>query len=116
MITTYGVFSKAILAITFAAACTSSYAASTPDSAVAVHPYVMSAVPPRAVLTLTNPNNFFRDVKVASHVYTVLPHQELVISAPVGTQVFTASTMFRNHAKNALLAKVAPGKNTIAVD
>jgi hypothetical protein len=46
----------------------------------------------RVTLHLYNKAPLFRDVNVDGHVYTVLPHQSLLIKAPAGTPVYTETT------------------------
>lgn len=107
--------SKSVLGLTLVAAATGGHALSI-ASMLHLHQHLATASNTKANLTLVNPNFEFRDVQVNNKVYTIRPHENLVISAPVGTPVFAASGMFRNHAKGALLAQVESGERTLAVD
>lgn len=88
-----------------ATASTSAYA--LPHFGVHRHPTANSETDGRVTLNLTNHGSLFRDVKVNGHVYTLLPHQSLVIKAPVGTPIYTESTGAM-HRKGDLLFAVTP--------
>ena len=72
-----------------------------------VHPATGQTQDARISVKVYNQAYVFRDVKVDGHVYTVMPHHGLVITAPAGTQVYAASTGF-SHRRGDLLLTVTP--------
>ena len=62
---------------------------------------------PRVDLFLHNKGQIFCDVKIADHVYTVLPHQSIEVKAPAGTPIYTNSTGAMHH-KGDLLFSIDP--------
>jgi hypothetical protein len=72
-----------------------------------LHSHVQQTQDTRIVVHVYNKGFMFRDLKVAGKTYTVLPHEEIEIKAPVGTEVYTESTSF-DHRKGDLLFAVKP--------
>src|SRR5438105_3758497 len=71
----------------------------------------------RVTVHVHNDATMFRDIQVAGHIYTVLPHHGVSVTAPVGTQVFAASRGM-SHRKGDLLVTISPAVNgeTIALN
>jgi hypothetical protein len=72
-----------------------------------VHFHPQQAQDTRITIRVYNKGAIFQDVKVAGKIYTVLPHERLVIKAEPGTEVYSESTGF-GHRKGELLFAVKP--------
>jgi hypothetical protein len=60
----------------------------------------------RIVLKLCNGGEILQDVKVDGRIYTVLPHEAIVVKAPEGTLIYADSRGFA-HRKGDLLLTVS---------
>lgn len=111
----------ALLVAGLAVLCPSSHALSI-ASILHLHSHLTTTseqkteVGPLAELQIKNANADFRDLKVGNRVYTVFPKHTMWITAPVGTPVYAASSMFHKHANGALITQVENGSHTLAVD
>lgn len=85
-----------------AAAFTSTSAYALPHFGLHRHPAETNDA--RVCVTIFNGSSFFRDVKIADHVYTVMPHQALQVKAPEGTPVYTNTTAAMHHKGDLLFA------------
>jgi hypothetical protein len=61
----------------------------------------------RITVHVFNQTGLFREVKVDGHVYTMMPHHGIVITALAGTPVYAASAGFA-HREGELLFTVSP--------
>lgn len=61
----------------------------------------------RVFVTLVNTGVTFRDVEIAGRSYTVMPHQVITVKAPVGTVVYSASSLGKIHRGDALMELTA---------
>lgn len=96
-----------LVAILIAAALTPATLYAWPfGHALHLHPAAQSP-DARITFQLYNKGGLVQQVKVGGHVYTLLPHGGLVITAPEGTEVFAASKGF-GHRKGDLLFAVKP--------
>jgi hypothetical protein len=113
--------STSLLVAGMAVVCPSSHAVSL-ASILHLHSHLTTTstpkaeVGPLAELQIKNLNVDFRDLKVGNRVYTVFPKHTMVITAPVGTPVYAASSMFHKHAKGSLVTQVESGSHTLTVD
>jgi len=79
-----------------------------------LHPTANTAADARITFQLVNKGGLVQQVKVAGHVYTLMPHGALAITAPEGTEVFAISPGF-GHRKGDLLFAVTPAMKGDAV-
>ena len=86
-----------------AAAFTSTQAYALPH--FGVHRHFEDPSDTRVRMALYNRGESFRDVKIGTRVYTVLPHQCLDVKAPEGTPIYTLTTG-ANHRKGDLLFEI----------
>ncbi len=75
-----------------------------------------AAADSRLTVTVRNEAEHFRDVRIAGHVYTVMPNHILIVTAPAGTLIYAASNMSPQHSKGSVLASVEPGQDTIRIN
>lgn len=71
----------------------------------------------RVTVHVFNYAPIFRDIKVDGQTYTILPHHEVAVTAPAGTQIFAGSSGYGYH-RGDLLATVSPetSKDVVALN
>lgn len=103
-----------IVALVFAVGATASTSAyALPHLGLHPHPDAVQAKDSRVTVQIRNDAFILKDIKINGHVYTVLSHQFLAITAPKGTDVYADSTGL-NYRRGDLLFQVNPEmKDTI---
>jgi hypothetical protein len=69
----------------------------------------------RIRVSVYNKGIMFRDVKIGGRVFTVLPHQAILVKAPAGTGVYAASPG-ATHRPGDLLFAITPDEQNKTID
>jgi hypothetical protein len=68
----------------------------------------------RVTVQIYNKGGLVQQVRVAGHVYTLMPHNRLTLKAPEGTEVYALSKGFK-HRKGDMLFAFTPDRNNDTV-
>jgi hypothetical protein len=97
-------------------AAVSAHAASWPmGHMLPLHPGANAQSDPRITVQIYNKGGLVQQVRVAGHVYTLMPYNRLTLKAPAGTQAVALSKGFK-HRKGDVLFAFTPNRNNGTVN
>lgn len=96
----------------------SAHAASWPlGHMLPLHPGANTQADPRITVQIYNKGGLVQQVRVAGHVYTLMPYNRLTIKAPEGTQAVALSKGFKHRRGDVLFAFTSDRNNdTVTLD
>ena len=89
----------------FLGAAASAHAASWPlGHMLPLHPGANAQRDSRVTVQIYNKGGLVQQVRVAGHVYTLMPYNRLTLKAPEGTEAVALSKGFKHHKGDVLFA------------